>query len=228
MTLIEVMISLAVLGMMVVSVWSSFHGTVRGMETSEEIQTRYSIIRNGLARLTSELSMTYLSYNRPPDDPNHYTYFEGRNEFGTDSLTFSAFAHLRMRQDSNESDQSIIQYFVQDDPEDSSRSHLYRRETRRLVGLKPEDLEEYFPAYVVIEDVTEFDVKYWEERQKEWIEEWRTTAVDMQPDRLPRWVKIKVVVNDGTGDPLEFHTQAALTMQERFDLGKEWAQIYEQ
>lgn len=224
MTLIEVMISLAVLGMIVVSVWSSFNGTVRGMETSEEVQKRYGIIRNGLARLTSEISMTYLSYNRPPDDPLHYTYFEGRNELGNDSLTFSSFAHLRVRKDANESDQSIIQYFVAPDPEDGQRSHLYRRESRHLVGLKVEDLADYYPAYVVIEDVLEFELKYWDVRQLEWLDEWRTTKVDMQPDRIPERVRIKIVVRDVDGDPLEFHTQAVTMMLERIDLGKQWAQ----
>lgn len=224
MTLVEVMISFAVLAMMVTSVWSSFKGTVRGMEVSEEVQKRYSIIRNGLARMTSELSMVYLSYNRPPDDPNHYTYFEGRNELGTDSLTFSSFAHLRVRKDANESDQSVIQYFVQTDPTDARRSHLYRRESRRLPGLRPEDLDNYYPAYVVIEDVLKFELEYWDVRKKDWIDEWRTTKVDAQPDRIPERIKIKIVVKDVDGDPIEFHTQATTLMLERIDLGKEWAQ----
>ena len=127
MTLIEVMISFAVLGMIVVSVWSSFSGTLKGIETTEAMQQRYSIVRNGLARMTSEISMAYLSKNRPLDDPRHYTMFEGRENFDTDSLTFSAFSHLRVRKDANESDQTVLQYFIEKDPEDSSRSHLYRR-----------------------------------------------------------------------------------------------------
>ena len=220
MTLVEVMISLAVLGMMVVSVYSSFKGTIRGMETSDEIQKRYSIIRNGLARIGSELSMAYLSFNRPLDDVKHYTLFEGRDNFDTDNLTFSAFGHLRIRKDANESDQSVIQYFVEADPEDPSRTHLYRRESRRLTGDRPEDLEQFFPAYVLIEDVTSFDVEYWDNRNWEWMDEWRTMKADMQPDRLPERVKIKLGVTDVDGEVVYFTTQAALPMQERIDLGK--------
>jgi general secretion pathway protein J len=220
MTLIEIMISLAVLGMMVVSVWSTFKGTLQGMEQTEQIQTKYAIIRNGIARMESELTMAYLSANRPRDDVRHYTLFEGRDSFDADSLTFSAFAHLRIRKDANESDQSLIQYFVDEDAEDSSRMHLYRRETRRLTGDKPEDLEQFAPAYVVIEDVQEFDVKYWDNRQFEWLDEWRTMKTDMQPDRLPERVWIKIVVNDFDGELTEFHTQVVLTMQERIDAEK--------
>jgi general secretion pathway protein J len=220
MTLIEVMISLAVLGMMLVSVWSGFRGTLKGMEVTEEIQTRYSIVRNGLARMESELTMAYLSFNRPRWDTKHYTMFEGRDEFKSDSLTFSTFGHLRIRKDSNESDQSIVQYFVQKDPEDNKRSHLYRRESRRLTGDLPEDLERYFPAYVVIEDVESFDVQYWESREMEWIDEWRTTALDMQPDRLPQRVKVQIEVADPSGEPVMFTIQVVLPMQEKIDLSR--------
>lgn len=220
MTLMEVMISLAVLSMIVVSVWSSFKGTIDGIATTEDMQKRYSIVRNGLARITSELSMSYLSFNRPLGDPKHYTLLEGRDSFDTDSLTFSTFAHLRIRKDANESDQAVVQYFVMKDPEDSNRSHLYRRETRRLTGDLPERFEDFFPAYVVIEDVVSFDVKYWDNRQFEFIDEWRTMATDMQPDRLPERLKITIGVVDFDGEVVQFTAQAIPMMQERIDLGK--------
>ena len=220
MTLIEVMISFAVLGMIVVSVWSSFSGTLKGIETTEAMQQRYSIVRNGLARMTSEISMAYLSKNRPLDDPRHYTMFEGRENFDTDSLTFSAFSHLRVRKDANESDQTVLQYFIEKDPEDSSRSHLYRREARRLTGDLPENMGEFWPAYIAIEDVVTFDVKYWYTNQTEWIDEWRTTRVDMQPDRLPSRVKITLGVKDFDGEIVTFTTQAVIMMQEAIDLGQ--------
>lgn len=218
-TLIEVMVSLAVLGMLMVSVWSSFKGTLRAMEVSEQIQERYAIVRNGLLRMETELSMTYLSFNRPLDDVNHYTLFEGRDQFESDSITFSAFAHLRMRKDANESDQSVIQYFLQADPEDKDRAHLYRRESRRLTGDRPEDLERYFPAYVLVEDVVSFDVKYWNPQDMEWQDEWRTTQLDFQPDRLPPRLKIKLGVLDGD-EVVYFSTQVVLMMQEKIDLGR--------
>ncbi len=219
MTLIEVMISLAVLSMLMVSVWSSFNGTIRAMEVGEEIQSRYSIVRNGLVRMESELSMAYLSFNRPLDDTKHYTLFEGRDHFESDSVTFSAFAHLRVRKDANESDQSVIQYFLQADPQDKGRVHLYRRESRRLTGDLPEHFERFFPAYVLVEDVVSFDVKYWNVNDLDWQDEWRTTSLDYQPDRLPPRVKIRIGVRDGD-DVVYFTSQVVLMMQEKIDLSK--------
>lgn len=219
MTLIEVMISLAVLGMLMVSVWSSFNGTLRAMEVGEEIQNRYSIVRNGMLRMESELSMAYLSFNRPLDDTRHYTLFDGRDSFDSDSVTFSAFAHLRVRKDADESDQSVIQYFLEADPDDNSRTHLYRRESRRLTGDIPEDLERYYPAYVLVEDVVSFDLKYWNVQDLDWQDEWRTTALDYQPDRLPPRVKIRLGILDGD-DVVFFTTQVVIMMQEKIDLSK--------
>lgn len=219
MTLIEVMISLAVLAMLMISVWSSFNGTLRAMEVGEEIQNRYSIVRNGVLRMESELSMAYLSFNRPLDETKHYTLFEGRDSFNSDSLTFSTFGHLRVRKDANESDQSVIQYFLEADPTDKSRIHLFRRESRRLTGDRPEDLERFFPAYVMVEDVVSFDVKYWDAQLLDWRDEWRTMSLDYQPDRLPPRVKIKLGVRDGE-DIIYITTQVVLMMQEKIDLSK--------
>ncbi|MCX4242954.1 type II secretion system protein GspJ [Paraliomyxa miuraensis] len=221
-TLIEVMVSLAVLAMLMISVWSSFKGTLRAMEVSEQIQDRYAIVRNGMLRMETELSMAYLSLNQIEAAINfskYYTLFEGRDEFDSDSVTFSAFAHLRMRKDANESDQSVIQYFLGSDPEDKSRTHLYRRESRRLTGDRPEDMERFFPAYVLVEDVVSFDVQYWDPTKIEWVDEWRTTANDYQPNRLPTRVKIKLGVQDGD-DVVYFGTQVPLMMQEPIDLSK--------
>jgi len=145
MTLIEVMVAVTIITMMVAGVWASFRGTIRGMKATEEIQTRYGMIRNAMGTMSREMSMAYLSFNRPSSETKHYTLFEGRDGFDADSLTFSAFAHLRIRKDANESDQSVIQYFLAKDPKDSSRTHLYRRETRRLTGDLPERLENYYP-----------------------------------------------------------------------------------
>ncbi|MBK8236985.1 MAG: prepilin-type N-terminal cleavage/methylation domain-containing protein [Deltaproteobacteria bacterium] len=219
-TLIEVMIALAVLSMIVVSVWSGFRGTMSGMQATEEIQNRYAIVRNGLTRMQSELMMTYLSHNRPLDDVRQYTLLDGVDNSSRDDLTFSTFAHLRMRKDANESDQCVLQYFIEKDPQDPQRTHLFRRESRRRTEDKADQLDEYFPAYVMIEDVEEFDVKYWDDRQREWLDEWRTTRNDMQPDRLPTRIKMKLVVKDGS-DRVTFTAQAALPMQEKIDLGKD-------
>lgn len=220
MTLIEVLVAMTIMTMMIAAVWESFRGTLRGMRTTEALQTRSGMIRNSMGTMSRELSMSYLSFNRPATEVKHYTLFEGRDGFDADSVTFSAFAHLRIRQDANESDQSVIQYFLAKDPKDSSRTHLYRRETRRLTGDLPEEIENYYPAYVLCEDVKELDFKYWDVRKLEWIDEWRTTQKDLHPDRLPERVKLTMKIRDPNGTLVTYTTQVAIVMQEKIDLSK--------
>jgi hypothetical protein len=38
-------------------------------------------VRNSLSRMAAELSMTYLSFNRPADEERHFTLFDGRDQF---------------------------------------------------------------------------------------------------------------------------------------------------
>jgi general secretion pathway protein J len=220
-TLLEILVAVAVMTMMTVSVWTSFSTTLQGMRHSEQLQIRYSQIRNSLSRMAAEMSMAYLSFNRPADEERHFTLFDGREQFTSDSVTFSAFAHVRMRKDANESDQSVIQYFLDRDPKDGTRTHLYRRETRRLTGDIPDKLVEYFPAYIFCEDVKTFDVKYWDVKKVDWVDEWRTTKQDMHPDRLPERVKITLgIVDKTTGREVKYVTQTLLLMQEKLDFSK--------
>jgi general secretion pathway protein J len=220
MTLLEIMVALAVLSMMLVSVWSGLQGTLRGMELTSKIQDRYSGVRNGMSRMVDELGHAYLSFNRPVGETRHFTLFEGRDNGTADSVTFSNFAHLRIRRDADESDQCVIQYFLEEDAEDSSRTHLYRRETRRLTGDRPEDLAQFAPAFVLIEDVVHFDVKYWDATREEWLDDWATMRTDGQADRLPPRIKLEIGVEDGDGEVEYFVTQAKTVLIEKIDLSR--------
>lgn len=220
MTMIEALVALAIVSMMLVSVWSSFGTTVSTMESTEKIQDRYNMLRNAMDRMATETAMAYLSFNRPRGETKQYTFFEGRHEGEGDSLTFSTFAHLRVRKDSDEADQSILQYVVEYDPEDSKRKHLYRRETKRLTGDLPEHVYRFAPAYVLCEDVESLSFRYWDPTKYEWLEEWRTTALDAQPDRLPTRVEIKLGFRDEADDLVYLVTQVALPMAEKIDLEK--------
>lgn len=217
MALIEVLVALGILTMMVASVWSGFDGTVRAREISEKVQTRYQSIRSALNRMAVEIPHAYLSYSQASDEQRHLTIFDGRVESNSSILTFSSFAHLRIRKHSKEGDQSLIQYFVDVDPTDSSRRNLYRRESKRLTGDLPEEMERFEPAYILCEDVDGVQFEYWDEVQEEWRREWNTMRNDEQADRLPERVRIKLTVRDEEGEPMEFSTQTILFMSEKLD-----------
>lgn len=220
MTMIEVMVAMAILTMMMLGVWRSFSATVIASEMTGDIQERYSTVRNAMDRMAAELSTAYLSFNRNPAELRHFTLFEGRRDTDGDSVTFSSFGHLRIRKDANESDQTVIQYFLARDPEDGTRTHLYRREAKRLTGDLPEDLRRFAPAYVLCEDVESLEFEYWDQSREDWLPEWRTTVTEGQPDRLPPRVRIRLGIMNEDREVQYFVTQTILPMQEKIDLGK--------
>lgn len=220
MTMIEVLVAMAIVTIMMLAVWRSFSATVTATEMTVDIQERYSTVRNAMDRMAAELATAYLSFNRNPAETRHFTLFEGRSDGQGDSVTFSSFAHLRIRRDANESDQAVIQYFLEQDPEDNTRTHLYRRETKRLTGDLPEDLRRYAPAYVLCEDVESLEFEYWDTTREEWLDEWRTTVAEGQPDRLPPRVRIKLGILNDDREVQYFVTQTILPMQEKIDLAK--------
>lgn len=220
MTLIEVLVAMGILSVMMFGVWRSFSATMVATERTTIIQERYSTIRNAMDRMAAEVSTAYLSFNRSPAEVRHFTLFEGRTSTKGDSLTFSSFAHLRIRRDANESDQTVLQYFLAQDPTDSSRQHLYRRESTRLTGDLPEDLRRYAPAYVMCEDVESLEFEYWDPLRLDWVDEWRTTSAEAQADRLPPRVKITLGIMNDDREIEYFTTQSLLPMQEKLDLSK--------
>jgi general secretion pathway protein J len=218
--LIEVLIAIAILVMMLSALWSSFDSMLQASEATEKVQDRYARVRAALNRMSAEIPHAYLSHNRPPDESRHFTLFDGRRDFDADSLTFSAFVHLRIRKDADESDQSVVQYFLASDPQDSRRTHLYRRESRRLTGDRVEDMQRFASAYVLCEDVALLEFRYWDPQKQEWLPEWSTVRNDAQPDRLPERVKITLGLKDEDNVVEKFSTQTLLIMEEKLDASR--------
>ena len=215
--MVEVLVALAIISMMTMSTFVAFNNTRKASTEFEAVQVRYHGIRLAMNRMATEISLAYLSQNRPAGEEKHYTLFEGREDFGSDNLTFSSFAHLRVRQGAKESDQTVIQFFVEED--DEGVINLYRRESRRLEGDLPEQMVQFVPAYILLEDVQSLKFDYWDPSRREWREDWSTVRNDAQPDRLPSRVKITLEV-DNDGESEFFTTQTVILMEEKIDLSK--------
>ena len=202
-TLIELMLAVSVTAMVVSLVWSSFSLTARNKQRGEEQAGRYHQVRLALHRMAREISMAYLSRNDQPGTTNPRTMFVGLKSGHGHDLLFSAFAHMRLSEDAKESDQSLIRYYLVPDREQRGSYKLMRRETRRLGVEKP---GEQGPAYVLLEDIEELSVEYFDGVADEWRESWSTTAADGQPDRLPTKVRIVMTVRDMGGGELTVRT----------------------
>jgi general secretion pathway protein J len=214
-TLIEIMVSVAILAMAVVMVFSSMKTTFRTKSAIESNSARYRTVRLALERMAREISMAYLSQSEDTSLPERRTFFMGKRHGDFDELRFSYFGHQRLYQDGRESDTAQILYTNAIDRE-THKTNLIRRETRRLSNLKPEDAPG--ESDIVCDDIVRLRLEYWDLRDKQWREEWVTTAADGQPDRLPSRVRITLTVHDERGKEVPFQTEARIAMQEPLNL----------
>jgi general secretion pathway protein J len=213
-TLIEVLISMAVLGFMLVIGWGTIAQATRAKRHYEAVQERYRNVRVALGRLEKDLSMAYLSGNEDTTAMEHRTFFHSDSSMSYDAVRFTTFAHERLWAEANESDQSAVSYYTGPDPEDPRTTDLFRKETHRLANpnekwdTPPSDTD------VLMVGITKFKLQFWNVQNKQWDESWSTISADGKPGKLPDRVKITVGFTDERGKEVVFVSQTKIHLQE--------------
>jgi general secretion pathway protein J len=207
-TLVEVMIAVAITAVIGVLIMGSFQRTYAAKELTESQDERFSSARIALTRLTRELGSAFLS-----DDYDHKRYrerptvFRGKDLGERDELLFATMTHARLVRDAKESDQAVVAYTVEQDPDHQGEMALFRREKPRI----DDDPERGGAKAIVCEHVTRFDVEYWDWKKQEWAREWITTTPD-RSNFLPTRVKIRLGVKMPDGKERTFETQARVAI----------------
>ncbi len=136
----------------------------------------------------------------------------GKSSSKIPDVRFSTLNHRVLWADANESEQTVIQYLAHPDPENSSIIDWIRREQRRESNQPPED--EPADYDVVVHDISEVKIDYWNWKNADWQDTWDTTQVDAQKGTLPSRVRITLTVKDPNGHDFKISTQARILMQE--------------
>lgn len=137
------------------------------------------------------------------------TQFVGRE----DQLLFCTFAHQRLGRDLKESDQSVVEYTLETDPDHSGEQALFRREKARI----DEEPERGGRKDVIADHITSFRLQYWDRKRNDWVREWSTKSLD-HPDDLPSRVRFELEVKlpDGRIEKLSTEARIALTRSLKF------------
>jgi general secretion pathway protein J len=212
-TLIEVMIALAILAFITSIMWGSFSQTATNKRVIERAQDRSHTVRVALLRMAREIEMAYWSGEVPPVTERR-TMFVGTSRGDVDELTFSAFAHQRLRGGLNEGDTALINYFGERDPDDRRVLNLMRRETRRLQLEDPKTIPG--ETYVLCPDVSRVKFQYYDYKKKEWASEWSTLDASGNT-YMPSHVRITLTVIDERGQEVNYSTDARINLTEKVD-----------
>ncbi len=208
MTLIEIMISLAIIGMMMTMAWTTISSASRARVNFVALEERNHEIRVAMARMVQDLQSAYLSSNEDTAFDNRRTMFIGKSE----ELRFSSFGHVTLWADANESDQTIIAYYLDDDREAPGQEALYRKELRRPSNEPWEG--EPGEHDILLRGVEKLELQYWDWKDKKWQETWDSTKQDAESKRLPTRVRIELTYKNPRGDELKLSTQARVLLQE--------------
>ena len=136
--MIELMLALALFTFITTIMWGSFAQTANSKRAVQSEQERTHSVRVALMRMAREIEMAYLSDNENTAISHRRTLFVASSRVDVDELTFSTFAHQRLRAGAAEGDTSLITYFGARDPDDRRILNLMRRETRRLQAEDPQ------------------------------------------------------------------------------------------
>ncbi|MEM1026071.1 MAG: type II secretion system protein GspJ [Myxococcota bacterium] len=208
-TLIEIALAVAILAMIATLTWGGVARSMDAYETVTSIDRRYHEVRVAMNRMARELSMAFLESQRRFRGPERrsLTIFKADRSSTFYRIDFNSFAHDILRQDAKESDQCEIAYYGEADPERPGQMNLMRREDPRL-DTDPEDGGR---AYVLAENVVQFQMRFYDQRRQDWTDEWDTMKTDFA-GRLPSVVEIKLVTRDEEGQELEFVTKTRINL----------------
>ncbi len=203
-TLLELVIAMGITASIGIMTLGAFRQVDRAREIAQAQTDRYAAARLALTRLSREVSMAFLSDNfdrtRFRDRP---TLFVGRE----DDLLLTTMAHERLYRDVRESDQSVVEYTVEADPDATGEQALFRREKVRI----DDEPDRGGQKDLVADHVTSFRVRYWDRRRNDWSREWTTRSVD-HANELPTLVRFELEIALGGGRTEKFSTETRIAM----------------
>ncbi len=208
-TLMEVMIAVAITALMGTVVAMAFQTGFQAKEVVEGDAERYRMLRTAMNRIVREVGSAYVSdrydLKRFRDQNDRPTNFVGER----DRLLLTTFAHQRLYTDAKESDQAVVEYFVETshDKGANGRQDLKRR-VNPNVG---ERMDRGGTTDVLYEGIKSLEFAYWDSEKKEWDDEWDTRRTERK-SILPTRVRITLVALDENGKETRYTTQARVML----------------
>jgi general secretion pathway protein J len=149
--------------------------------------------------MRKELSQAYLSLNQT----EHWkTLFKAEDTDPIDEVYFVAKSHEKRYADVKESDLAEIHYTSESDRDGG----VFRTLLHREAPIIDDEPERGGTVLAMAHNVRELELRYYDEKKEEWVEEWDSESADYV-DRLPRAVEIRLELEDAEGRSQSFLTR---------------------
>ncbi|TAK01387.1 MAG: prepilin-type N-terminal cleavage/methylation domain-containing protein [Candidatus Manganitrophaceae bacterium] len=208
-TLLEVLLSLAILAVLFTLVYGSFNSTYRASEQLEKEADSYRLARLGFYHLAKDLSMIYQTKPAAGPSPPVGTaaknafLFQGEDrsrtiegtEYPDDSIRFTAVSHGRTLRDAPESDWAMIFYHLEEGLLIHEEALLNERVIRNEIG----------------EDLLGINFRYLDKADRSWVNQWDSEV----RKELPLAVEIELILKGRGKEGRRFKTTVELPMARR-------------
>lgn len=211
-TLIEVMISSAIMVMMMTLAWRTISNTSDARRSFEKYEQRNHELRMAMNRIVADLEAAYLSRNEDTNATYPRTMFIAKSGSKLPEIRFSTLGHRVLWADANESEQTVISYLPHSSPDVAGATDWLRREQRRPSNDPTDEVPAEYD--VLVHDIQSAKLEFWNWKTTEWVDTWDTTQSDGQKGWLPSRVRITIIVKDPGDHDYKLTTEARILMQE--------------
>lgn len=186
-SLIEVMVAMAILGVMATMAFMSMQGMIRGQELSESIDEAN---RGGtliLSKMRKDLQSAFVVTSKdmiPQNEAVKYAFVGSETQ-----IDFVSFANVRYFKNQKESEIVELGYLLKADSEINGVYKLYRRHSAK-VDDKP---NEGGRLDLLASNVSSLRFEYYDYNSKEYKTEWDTSSGG-NTRNLPKAVKVTLVL----------------------------------
>ena len=198
-TLIEVIIAIGVLALMMSSMFMILRNSTEIQDESAARASLAQMGRNAMEIMRHELSQAFLSSNQS----DHWkTVFKAEDTDPIDEVYFVAKSHEKRYANTKESDLAEIHYSSESDRDGGAFRTLLHRES----SIIDDDPERGGTVLAMAHNVRELELRYYDEKKEEWVEEWDSESADFV-NRLPRAIEIRLELEDEQGRSQSFLTR---------------------
>jgi len=209
-TLLEVLVSVAIMAMIMMLIWSTQSQSLNSKDRIEKRDMVYQQGRVALQKIVDDLTMAFLakksgtaaaaaetgtapatSVVEVTTQPRWVTFLIGEDGGERDTIRFTSFSHMRLFSGAKESDQCKLMYEVTPSQEERDVLNL----TRAAIPWLDAETEVKSTPLVLASSVRDFDLEYYDDRKEEWGKTWNTETIDYA-GRLPKAVRITLSLAD--------------------------------
>lgn len=185
-TLMEVLIAVAILAIVLTTVYESFVQTRKVIGKAEASIEELRGVRAAFTRMMQDVSMAFMVKD------NDNTFFTGTDDYSegyaTDSMDFTSYSNRIRNNDSKESDQIEVGYSLKRGNE--GKAVLIKRVKKRI-----DDNPGYGgDSFELSEDIVGLNLRYLDEDA--WVDSWDSRV----NKTIPKAVEITIIVKDSSGN----------------------------